>query len=51
VFTAAETLERLGTESRLDAADAAWRTLSVETAALMMALRQFEEAHTNALPA
>ena len=51
VFAVAETLERLGAESRLDAADAAWRTLSVETATLMIALRQLEHGHAIAVPA
>ena len=31
--------------------DAAWRTLSVETAALMTALRQLEHGHAIAVPA
>jgi len=44
VFEAAETLERLGIESRLDAAAAAWRRLSVETTAALDAMRQHESA-------
>ena len=43
--------ERLGTESRLDAAGAAWRTLSAETAALMLALRRLDDAHSNEVSA
>jgi two-component system sensor histidine kinase/response regulator len=43
VFAAAATLERLGAESRLDAADVAWRTLSAETAELLLALRRLDQ--------
>ena len=39
---AAQTLERLGEESRLEPADAAWRLLSVEAAAVMDSLRKFD---------
>jgi two-component system sensor histidine kinase/response regulator len=39
---AAQTLERLGAESRLEPAGAAWRRLSVEAAAVMDALRRFD---------
>jgi CheY-like chemotaxis protein len=39
---AAQTLERLGAESRLGPAEAAWRTLSVEAAAVMQTLRHFD---------
>jgi two-component system, sensor histidine kinase and response regulator len=39
---AAQTLERLGAELRLEPAQAAWRRLSVEAAAVMDTLRQFD---------
>jgi two-component system sensor histidine kinase/response regulator len=39
---AAQTLERLGAESRLDPAEAAWRRLAVEAAAVMNTLRHFD---------
>jgi CheY-like chemotaxis protein len=39
---AAETLERLGAESRLEPADAAWRHLSVEAIAVMDVLRRYQ---------
>ena len=39
---AAHTLERLGAESRLGPAGAAWRQLSVEAATAMDALRDFD---------
>ena len=39
---AAQTLERLGAELRLAPAQAAWRRLSVEAAAVMDTLRQFD---------
>jgi CheY-like chemotaxis protein/HPt (histidine-containing phosphotransfer) domain-containing protein len=42
---AAQTLERLGEESRLEPAEAAWRRLSVEAAAVMDTLRHFEGVH------
>jgi HPt (histidine-containing phosphotransfer) domain-containing protein len=42
---AAQTLERLGSESRFEAADAAWRQLSVEAAAVMDTLRHFDGVH------
>ena len=35
-------LERIGAESRLDAAEAAWRRLSVEASQALDTLRQFE---------
>jgi HPt (histidine-containing phosphotransfer) domain-containing protein len=44
LFEAARTLERIGTENKLDAADAAWRQLSIEAANVMDTLRQFEMA-------
>jgi CheY-like chemotaxis protein len=42
LFEAARTLERLGAENRIEAARAAWRTLSVEAAAVIDALRRYE---------
>jgi hypothetical protein len=42
LFEAAEILERLGAEARLDAAQAAWRRLSAEAATTLDAIRQFE---------
>jgi HPt (histidine-containing phosphotransfer) domain-containing protein len=42
LFAATQLLERLGAEGRLDAAEAAWRGLSVEAADVINALRQFE---------
>jgi CheY-like chemotaxis protein len=42
LFNAAEILERIGAEARLDAADAAWRRLSTEAGDVLAALRQFE---------
>jgi HPt (histidine-containing phosphotransfer) domain-containing protein len=39
---AAETLEQLGAQSRLEPAEAAWRQLSVEAAAVMDTLRHFD---------
>jgi HPt (histidine-containing phosphotransfer) domain-containing protein len=43
LFDAANTLERIGTEARLDAAPAAWRALSTEASLAMDALRRFEQ--------
>jgi two-component system sensor histidine kinase/response regulator len=40
LFEAAQTLERLGAESRLEPAEAAWRSLSAEAASVMDTLRQ-----------
>ncbi len=40
LFDAARVLERIGAESRMDAADAAWRQLSVEANALLDALHR-----------
>jgi CheY-like chemotaxis protein len=40
LFEAARTLERLGAESRLDAAAGAWRALAAEAANVMSVLRQ-----------
>ena len=42
---AAHTLERLGEESRLEPAEAAWRRLSVEAAAVLETLRHFDRVH------
>jgi HPt (histidine-containing phosphotransfer) domain-containing protein len=39
VFEAARVLERIGTESRMDAAEAAWRRLSVEATNIIDVLR------------
>jgi PAS domain S-box-containing protein len=51
LFQAAATLERIGTEARLDAAPAAWRALSTEASLAMDVLRRFEQTHaTNGLP-
>jgi HPt (histidine-containing phosphotransfer) domain-containing protein len=42
LFEAARVLERIGAESRLDAAEAAWRRLSAEAVNVLDALRRFE---------
>ena len=42
LFEAARTLERIGAECRLEAAEAAWRVLTEEAAHAIEALRQFE---------
>jgi HPt (histidine-containing phosphotransfer) domain-containing protein len=42
LFNAAEVLERIGAESRLDAAEGAWRMLSKEASLVLDALRRFE---------
>jgi CheY-like chemotaxis protein len=42
VFEAAKTLERLGAEQRLDAAEAAWRRLSTAAAQLLDTLRRVQ---------
>src|SRR5206468_2456391 len=42
LFEATQTLERMGTEGRLEAVDAAWRRLAMEAASVIDALRQFE---------
>ena len=42
VFEAANTLERLGAEARLDAAEAAWRRLSAAAAELLDTLRRVQ---------
>jgi signal transduction histidine kinase/CheY-like chemotaxis protein/HPt (histidine-containing phosphotransfer) domain-containing protein len=46
---AAHTLERLGAESRLEPAEAAWRQLSVEAAAVMDTLRRFDGVASQAV--
>jgi two-component system, sensor histidine kinase and response regulator len=48
LFNAAQILERIGVEGRLDAADAAWRLLSVEASQVLDALRHFETRETRA---
>jgi HPt (histidine-containing phosphotransfer) domain-containing protein len=47
LFNAAEILERIGAEARLDAAGAAWRRLSTEASDVLAALRQFETRRTS----
>jgi HPt (histidine-containing phosphotransfer) domain-containing protein len=47
LFEAALTLERLGAAGRLEAARAAWRTLSAEAVQVMDALRRFESSDRN----
>jgi two-component system sensor histidine kinase/response regulator len=42
LFDAAEILERVGAESRLDAADAAWRRLSMAASEVLTTLKQHE---------
>ncbi|PWT81699.1 MAG: hypothetical protein C5B57_09970 [Blastocatellia bacterium] len=42
LFEAARTLERIGAQSRLQAADAAWRRLSMEASAVIDELRRLE---------
>jgi PAS domain S-box-containing protein len=42
LFEAAQTLERIGAENRLEAAEAGWRLVSVEAARTLDALRRFE---------
>ncbi len=42
LFEAAQVMERLGAESRVEAAQAAWRHLSAQAANVMDALRQEE---------
>ena len=46
VFEAAQTLERLGTEGRLEPAEAAWRILATEASNLMDTFRQMDAAKT-----
>jgi CheY-like chemotaxis protein len=42
---AARTLERIGAEGRMDAAEAGWRQLSVEAASVLDALGRFDAIH------
>jgi signal transduction histidine kinase/CheY-like chemotaxis protein len=44
LFDAARTLERIGAEGRLDAAEAGWRQLSVDAASVLDCLGRFSEA-------
>jgi two-component system, sensor histidine kinase and response regulator len=44
VFEAAQALEQMGAEARLEPTEAAWRTLSKEAASLMETFRQIEAA-------
>jgi CheY-like chemotaxis protein len=44
LFEAARVLERLGAESRFDAAEGAWRRLSAEASAVLDQLRRFESS-------
>jgi alpha-D-ribose 1-methylphosphonate 5-triphosphate synthase subunit PhnH len=46
LFDAAEILERIGAESRIDAADAAWRGLSMAASEVLMTLRQNETQYS-----
>jgi two-component system sensor histidine kinase/response regulator len=46
LFDAAEILERIGAESRIDAADAAWRRLSMAASEVLMTLRQNETQYS-----
>jgi two-component system, sensor histidine kinase and response regulator len=48
LFNAAQILERIGAEGRLDAADAAWRLLSLEASQVLDAMRRFETGETGA---
>jgi two-component system sensor histidine kinase/response regulator len=47
LFNAAQTLERIGAEARLDAAEAAWRLVYVEASQVLDALRHFETRETS----
>ena len=47
LFDAAQTLERLGAEGRLEPTGAAWRTLAKEASSLMDILREMNEAETS----
>jgi two-component system sensor histidine kinase/response regulator len=49
LFEAARVLERIGAESRMDAAEAAWRRLSAEAVNVLDALRRFEATAVNAV--
>jgi len=46
VFAAAQTLERLGTEGRLEPAEAAWRILATEASNLMDTFHRMDAAKT-----
>src|SRR6185295_9644482 len=48
LFNAALILERVGAEARLDAAEAAWRLLSMEASQVLDALRHYETRETSA---
>ena len=50
LFEAARTLERLGAESRLDAAEGAWRVLEAEAANVMDALRHYMPVESRVIP-
>jgi len=45
LFQAAEVLERIGAESRMEAADGAWRQLSVEASLVIDLLRAPAVSH------
>jgi two-component system, sensor histidine kinase and response regulator len=47
LFNAAQTLERIGAEARLDAAEAGWRLVSMEASQVLDALRHFETRETS----
>jgi signal transduction histidine kinase/CheY-like chemotaxis protein/HPt (histidine-containing phosphotransfer) domain-containing protein len=49
LFEAARVLERIGAESRLDAAQAAWRVVSAEAGNVVDALRRFESSDSVAV--
>jgi HPt (histidine-containing phosphotransfer) domain-containing protein len=51
LFEAARILERIGAESRMDAAEAAWRRLSTEAVNVLDALRRFEATPESKEPA
>ncbi len=46
LFDAAEVLERVGAESRLDAAEAAWRRLSIAATEVLTTLRKHETQYS-----
>jgi CheY-like chemotaxis protein/HPt (histidine-containing phosphotransfer) domain-containing protein len=50
LFDAASVLERIGEESQLDAADAAWRHLSVEAASVVDVLRHYRASPEEQYP-
>jgi two-component system sensor histidine kinase/response regulator len=50
LFEAASVLERIGEESQLDAADAAWRQLSVEAASVIDVLRRYSASTEEQYP-